>query len=142
MQMGRHAAKNILLLAKSKETKQFHYFDKGSMATIGRNKAIADLKFARFGGLFAWLTWLFVHLIFLVGFRNRLVVFSNGPGPISRLAVAQCLFTEAFGRRTNRCRPPMNPLIRLNLKGFTTLWWPQIKASRALSKLAQSTILR
>src|SRR5215469_81649 len=74
MQMGRHAAKNILLLAKSKGTKQFHYFDKGSMATIGRNKAIADLKFARFGGLFAWLTWLFVHLIFLVGFRNRLLV--------------------------------------------------------------------
>ena len=44
------------------------------MATIGRNKAIADLKFARFGGFFAWLTWLFVHLIFLVGFRNRLLV--------------------------------------------------------------------
>ena len=74
MQMGRHASKNVLLLNRGEATKEFHYFDKGSMATIGRNKAIADLKFARFGGLFAWLTWLFVHLIFLIGFRDRLLV--------------------------------------------------------------------
>jgi NADH:ubiquinone reductase (H+-translocating) len=74
MQMGRHASKNVVLLMRGQATKEFHYFDKGSMATIGRNKAIADLKFARFGGFFAWLTWLFVHLIFLVGFRNRLLV--------------------------------------------------------------------
>ena len=74
MQMGRHASKNVLFLNRGEVTKEFHYFDKGSMATIGRNKAIADLKFARFGGLFAWLTWLFVHLIFLVGFRDRLLV--------------------------------------------------------------------
>jgi NADH:ubiquinone reductase (H+-translocating) len=59
---------------RGETTKEFHYLDKGSMATIGRNKAIADLHFARFGGFFAWLTWLFVHLIFLVGFRNRLLV--------------------------------------------------------------------
>jgi NADH:ubiquinone reductase (H+-translocating) len=44
------------------------------MARIGRNEVITDLKFARFGGFFAWLTWLFVHLIFLIGFRNRLLV--------------------------------------------------------------------
>jgi NADH dehydrogenase len=74
MQMGLHASKNILLLNRRGATEEFHYFDKGSMATIGRNKAVADLKFARFGGLLAWLTWLFVHLIFLVGFRNRLLV--------------------------------------------------------------------
>jgi NADH:ubiquinone reductase (H+-translocating) len=74
MQIGRHASKNILLLERGEGTKEFHYFDKGLMATIGRNKAIADLNFARFGGLFAWLTWLFIHLIFLVGFRNRLLV--------------------------------------------------------------------
>jgi NADH:ubiquinone reductase (H+-translocating) len=74
MQMGRHASKNVLLLMRGEATKEFHYFDKGSMATIGRNKAIADLKFARFGGFFAWLTWLFVHLIFLIGFGNRLLV--------------------------------------------------------------------
>lgn len=74
MQMGRRASKNILLLIQGKEPEPFRYFDKGSMATIGRNKAVADLKFARFGGHLAWLSWLFVHLIFLVGLRNRLLV--------------------------------------------------------------------
>ena len=74
MQMGRRATKNILLLIQGKKPEPFRYFDKGSMATIGRNKAIADLKFARFGGYLAWLSWLFVHLIFLVGLRNRLLV--------------------------------------------------------------------
>ncbi|HEX3446546.1 MAG TPA: NAD(P)/FAD-dependent oxidoreductase [Chthoniobacterales bacterium] len=74
MQMGRHASKNILLLIRGEGPEPFRYFDKGSMATIGRNKAIADLKFARFGGFLAWLSWLFVHLIFLVGLRNRLLV--------------------------------------------------------------------
>jgi NADH dehydrogenase len=74
MQMGRHAAKNILRLMRGDKSRSFRYFDKGSMATIGRNKAIADLKFARFGGFLAWLTWLFVHLIFLIGLRNRLQV--------------------------------------------------------------------
>jgi NADH dehydrogenase len=75
MQMGRHAAKNILSLLGGHKPVSFRYFDKGSMATIGRNKAIADLKFVRFGGYLAWLTWLFVHLIFLIGLRNRLLVF-------------------------------------------------------------------
>jgi NADH:ubiquinone reductase (H+-translocating) len=75
MQMGRHAAKNILSSLQGQKLAAFHYFDKGTMATIGRNKAIADLKFVRFGGYPAWLSWLFVHLIFLIGLRNRLLVF-------------------------------------------------------------------
>jgi len=75
MQMGRHAAKNILSRLQGQKLAAFHYFDKGTMATIGRNKAIADLKFVRFGGYLAWLSWLFVHLIFLIGLRNRLLVF-------------------------------------------------------------------
>jgi NADH dehydrogenase len=74
MQMGRRASKNILLLIRGESPESFRYFDKGSMATIGRNKAIADLKFARFGGFLAWLSWLFVHLIFLIGLRNQLLV--------------------------------------------------------------------
>ena len=74
MQMGRRASKNILLHIQGDKPEPFRYFDKGSMATIGRNKAIADLKFARFGGFLAWLSWLFIHLIFLVGLRNRLLV--------------------------------------------------------------------
>src|SRR5437868_11737548 len=74
MQQGRHAARNILRMIRGEKPKPFRYFDKGSMATIGRNKAVADLKFFHLSGLFAWLAWLFVHIIFLVGFRNRLLV--------------------------------------------------------------------
>jgi NADH dehydrogenase len=74
MQQGRHAARNILRMIRGEKPKPFRYFDKGSMATIGRNKAVADLKFFHFSGLPAWLAWLFVHIIFLVGFRNRLLV--------------------------------------------------------------------
>jgi NADH dehydrogenase len=74
IQQGRHAARNILSILRGKKPKRFHYFDKGSMATIGRHKAVADLKFFHLSGLLAWLSWLFVHIIFLVGFRNRLAV--------------------------------------------------------------------
>jgi NADH:ubiquinone reductase (H+-translocating) len=74
IQQGRHAARNILAMIKGRESQRFHYWDKGSLATIGRNKAVADLKFMHLSGLPAWLAWLFVHIIFLVGFRNRLVV--------------------------------------------------------------------
>jgi NADH:ubiquinone reductase (H+-translocating) len=74
IQQGRHAARNILAMIKGRESQRFHYWDKGSLATIGRNKAVADLKFMHLSGLPAWLAWLFVHIIFLVGFRNRLLV--------------------------------------------------------------------
>ena len=74
MQQGRQAARNVLRMIRGEKPQPFRYFDKGSMATIGRNKAVADLKFFHLSGLFAWLAWLFVHIIFLVGFRNRLLV--------------------------------------------------------------------
>jgi len=74
IQQGRHAARNILAIIEGRESQRFHYWDKGSLATIGRNKAVADLKFMHLSGLPAWLAWLFVHIIFLVGFRNRLLV--------------------------------------------------------------------
>jgi NADH dehydrogenase len=74
MQQGRHAARNILAIIDGRKPQRFWYWDKGSMATIGRNKAVADLKLVHLSGLPAWLAWLFVHIIFLVGFRNRLVV--------------------------------------------------------------------
>jgi NADH:ubiquinone reductase (H+-translocating) len=74
MQQGRHAARNILAMIDSHKPQRFHYFDKGSMATIGRNKAVADLRVVHLSGLPAWLAWLFVHIMFLVGFRNRLAV--------------------------------------------------------------------
>ncbi len=74
MQQGRHAARNILAMIEGRKPQRFWYFDKGSMATIGRNKAVADLHLLHLSGLPAWMAWLFVHIVFLVGFRNRLLV--------------------------------------------------------------------
>jgi NADH:ubiquinone reductase (H+-translocating) len=74
MQQGRHAARNILGMIDGRKPQRFYYWNKGNMATIGRNKAVADLNLVRFSGFPAWLAWLFVHIIFLVGFRNRIAV--------------------------------------------------------------------
>lgn len=77
MQQGKLLAKNLYNHRKGKALKPFNYEDKGSMATIGRNKAVVDLKQIKFSGLFAWFVWMFVHLMSIIGFRNKLVVFSN-----------------------------------------------------------------
>jgi NADH dehydrogenase len=74
MQEGRHAARNILGMIDGLKPQRFWYWDKGSMATIGRNKAVADLHYVHFSGLPAWLAWLLVHVVFLVGFRSRVAV--------------------------------------------------------------------
>jgi len=82
MQMGRHVARTL----RNEETHKkkylvplprapFAYFDKGNMATIGRNAAVAETSYMKARGFIAWLMWLFIHLLFLVGFRNRLFVF-------------------------------------------------------------------
>jgi NADH dehydrogenase len=75
MQQGKCAAKNILARAKGEPPQTFSYWDRGSMATIGRNRAVADAHFMKFGGFLAWLAWVFVHLVFLMDFRNRVSVF-------------------------------------------------------------------
>lgn len=77
IQQGSHLAKNLKNLLKGKKMTPFQYFDKGSMATIGRNKAVVDIGKFQFGGFFAWFVWMFIHLWFLVGFRNRFVTFFN-----------------------------------------------------------------
>jgi NADH dehydrogenase len=74
IQQGRHAAQNILHMIAGAKPQRFYYWDKGSMATIGRNRAVADLNLVHFSGLPAWLAWLFIHILYLVGFRNRLAV--------------------------------------------------------------------
>lgn len=71
---GRHVARNITRLVQGRPTQPFSYEDKGSMATIGRAAAVADLGRVRLSGFVAWLAWLVVHLLFLVGFRNRVAV--------------------------------------------------------------------
>ncbi len=80
IQQGKHLAKNILHLIKNEPTINFKYNDQGSMATIGRNKAVVDMGKIRFQGFFAWLVWMFVHLVLLMGFRNKVVVFVNWLG--------------------------------------------------------------
>ncbi|MGZ4034908.1 MAG: NAD(P)/FAD-dependent oxidoreductase, partial [Bacteroidia bacterium] len=70
-------AKYFKNLSKNKPSKDFSYKDLGSMATIGRNKAVADLPHLKFAGFFAWLVWMFIHLMSLVGGKNRLFAFIN-----------------------------------------------------------------
>ena len=77
MQQGRLLAENVIRLLDKKELKPFVYKDKGSMATIGRNKAVVDLPNYKFSGVFAWFVWMFVHLFSLIGFKNKAVVFLN-----------------------------------------------------------------
>lgn len=77
MQQGRHAARNILARYKGRETAPFRYRDKGNLATIGRAAAVAEIGRLQLSGFFAWLVWLFIHIWFLIGFRNRVAVLFN-----------------------------------------------------------------
>ncbi|WP_372754558.1 NAD(P)/FAD-dependent oxidoreductase [Mariniflexile sp.] len=77
MQQGKQLGENMVRLIENKPMIPFEYNDRGAMATIGRNKAVVDLPRFKFQGVFAWYVWMFVHLFFLIGFRNRMVVFIN-----------------------------------------------------------------
>ncbi|HEX7365849.1 MAG TPA: NAD(P)/FAD-dependent oxidoreductase [Pelobium sp.] len=77
IQQGKQLGENLLRIINKEKPHDFDYYDKGSMATVGRNKAVVDLKYWKFQGFFAWLTWMFVHLLFLVGFRNKAVTLMN-----------------------------------------------------------------
>lgn len=76
-QQGAHLGKNFNNIACGQEMTPFKYKDRGTMATIGRNKAVVDLPFYKFSGIIAWFVWMFLHLMLLVDFRNRLIVFMN-----------------------------------------------------------------
>lgn len=79
IQQGELLAKNLINIEKGKAAQPFKYLDKGSMATVGRDKAVVDFPGEKItiGGFFAWVTWMFVHLMSLVGFRNKLLVFTG-----------------------------------------------------------------
>lgn len=77
IQQGQLVAKNIIKKIKSLPMKPFVYENKGTMATIGRNKAVVDLPNCHFSGFIAWLVWIFVHLFSLVGFKNKVIVLLN-----------------------------------------------------------------
>lgn len=74
---GKRLGQNLTALSKGKAMKEFEYKDLGSMATVGRKLAVVDLPFAKFQGFFAWLTWLFVHLMLLLGVKNKLFTLLN-----------------------------------------------------------------
>ena len=103
MQQGRHAARTILNIIEGRKPQRFWYFDKGSMATIGRNKAVADLRLLYLSGLPAWFAWAFVHILFLVGFRNRVVVLVQWAWAYFTFNKGARLITRNFQAET---RPP------------------------------------
>ena len=109
LQMGKHAAKQIQRRLRGEATTAFRYLDKGSMATIGRASAVAEIGGRHLRGLLAWLAWLFVHLLFLVGFRSRLVVLINwiwayvGYRPVARVLAA---LADEDGPRAARTSEP------------------------------------
>jgi NADH dehydrogenase len=106
IQEGSAAGKNILRELRHQPRKKFHYRNKGDLATIGRSRAIADLGWIRFSGRLAWFFWLFVHIMFLVGFRNRANVL---------LEWAYDYFTYQHGARlitdVERYKPPSTPTV-------------------------------
>lgn len=77
IQQADNLAKNFIRNKKNNPFKPFQYKDLGSMATVGRNLAVADLPFMRFQGFFAWLVWMFIHLMSIVGIKNRILIFVN-----------------------------------------------------------------
>lgn len=103
MQQGRHAARNILAMIDQRKPQPFRYIDKGSMATIGRKKAVADLKFLHLSGFPAWLAWLGLHIFYLIGFRNRIFVFLQWAWAYFTFNAGARLITRNFQAE---CRPP------------------------------------
>jgi NADH dehydrogenase len=104
LQEGRHAADNVLRAIGGKTTVPFHYVDKGNLATIGKAAAVADFGWLRISGLVAWVLWIVVHIFFLIGFRNRVIVMFEW---------AWAYFTSQRGARlitgdvwSSRARPP------------------------------------
>lgn len=77
MHEGRHAARNVMHAVAGEPFEPFHYIDKGTLATIGRGAAVAEIGRLRLGGFIAWIAWLFIHIFYLIGFRNRFIVLSE-----------------------------------------------------------------
>ena len=103
IQQGKHAAENVLAMIGGEKPLRFSYRDKGTLATIGRNRAVADLNTMHLSGFFAWLAWLFVHIFFLIGFRNRIAVIFTWAWSYFSFNKGARLITRGFQSET---RPP------------------------------------
>jgi len=77
IEQAKHLAKNFKKMLKGQPAEPFHYKDKGSLATVGRHRAVADLPFIKFQGFFAWVFWMFLHLMLVLGVKNKLLIFVN-----------------------------------------------------------------
>jgi NADH dehydrogenase len=102
MQQGRHAAANVRRAIAGQPLRPFRYFDKGNLATIGRARAIAHIGRLKLTGFVAWVAWLFVHILYLIGFRNRAVVILNWAWAYVRLQRGARLI---YGDVNNLIRP-------------------------------------
>lgn len=98
IQQGKHLAGNITAIVEGKPTEPFEYNDKGSMATIGKNKAVADLGKIKLHGFIAWFIWCFIHLWSLVGFSNRVIIFMSWLGKYFSHDTSQRLILRPFNR--------------------------------------------
>lgn len=113
IQGGRRAAQNIEALNQDKETAPFNYWDKGNLAVLGRTRAIADLNFLHVGGFIAWAIWLFIHILYLVGFRNRLSVL---------LQWGYAFFTRQLGARLIEERDQRSPGMTRQASANASQW--------------------
>ena len=95
MQQGRYVAQVVRARLRARSTPAFHYKDKGNLATIGRGAAVADIRGLRLSGLIAWVTWLVVHLWYLIGFQNRILVFIRWSFSFTTHGRGSRLITEA-----------------------------------------------
>ncbi|NND84964.1 MAG: NAD(P)/FAD-dependent oxidoreductase, partial [Acidimicrobiia bacterium] len=98
MQQGRHVARQVLADLAGEARTPFRYRDKGSLATIGRARAVADLGRFRFGGPLAWVAWLAIHIVYLVGFRNRVFVVSQWAWQYATFRRGARIITDAVRR--------------------------------------------
>lgn len=105
IQSGKHLAKNIMHLVNNEPTEPFKYFDKGSLATVGQNKAVADIRKLHFHGYLAWLLWMFVHLMSLVGFSNKLSVFVSWAAKYFTRNTDNRLIVRFFNTKTMMTEP-------------------------------------
>lgn len=101
IQQGKLLAKNFKYQTEGKSLIPFEYNDKGSMATVGRNRAVAEIKKFKTQGIFAWFMWMFVHLVTLVGFRNQMVVFINWVWSYFNYDRGMRLIIRPFNRKNN-----------------------------------------
>jgi NADH dehydrogenase len=99
MQQAQHAARNIIRAVENQPYAEFHYKNLGNLATIGRNAAIADLPWGRYSGFLAWLLWLFIHIVWLIGFRNRVLVLVQWAGAYLTYQRSVRLITGGLSRK-------------------------------------------